>query len=117
MTWTASDERSDVRCMLLRAFAKTLVNIATQSESDATWVAAHLETLPTGLKTRLRYYVASRSAPYLREEVSALLADPKLLAWELPGREGWGTALVAGLTMREQTCGTEGLFAAPRARP
>ena len=82
-----SDERNDVRCMLLRAFAKTLVNIATQGESDAAWVSAHLETLPAGLRTRLGYYVASRSAPYLRDEVSALLADPKLLEWELPGRE------------------------------
>lgn len=29
-----SDERSDVRCMLLRAFAKTLVDLAVQSEAD-----------------------------------------------------------------------------------
>jgi hypothetical protein len=82
-----SDDRSDVRCMLLRAFAKTLVDLAARNEPDAAWVVAHLDKLPAGLKTRLRYYVASRSAPHLRDEVNALLTDPNLLEWALPGRE------------------------------
>jgi hypothetical protein len=82
-----SDERSDVRCMLLRAFARLLVKLAARSETDAAWVVTYLAKLPVGLRTRLRYYLSSRSAPYLREEVSALLSDPNLFEWELPGRE------------------------------
>jgi hypothetical protein len=82
-----SDERDDVRCMLLRAFGKILITLAAKSEADAAWVVVQLESLPAGLSTRLRYYVVARSAPYLRDQVSALLSEPRLLEWELPGRE------------------------------
>lgn len=82
-----SDDHDDVRAMFARALAKAAADTARVSEGEATWVESLLGTLPPGIGRRILYYVVSRCGPFLTGVVNGIISNPKILEWEMPGRE------------------------------
>lgn len=80
-------DRADVRSLFAHALAQHAADVACRSEADARKVATLIERLPSGIGRRILYYLIARCGPMLQERLNALVADPAILDWVMPGRE------------------------------